>query len=95
MTQTDSESSTRTTCDASVHACPPVATVSIQTSMAVDHDLPMDPISIDNLCSRAATASSNTALGAIWRHAFKAGQDNAPQMVDGMQVSDVLKIGFE
>jgi len=64
-------------------------------SMAVDYDLPIDPISIDNLCSCAATASSNTTLGAIWRHAFKAGQDNGSQMVDGMQVSDVLKIGFE
>jgi hypothetical protein len=42
-----------------------------------------------------ATASSNTTLRAVWRHAFKAGQDNASQMVDGMQVSDVLKIGFE
>jgi len=94
-TQTDSELSTRTTCDTSVHACPPVATASIQTSMAVDYDSPMDPISVDSLCSRAATASSNTTLGAVWKHAFKAGQDNASQMVDGMQVSDVLKIGFE
>ena len=93
--QTDSELSTRTTCDASVHACPLVATVSTQTLTAVDYDLPMDPLSVDNLCSRAATASSDTALGAVWRHAFKAGQDNASQMVDGMQVSDVLKIGFE
>jgi hypothetical protein len=94
-TQTDSELSTRTTCDASVHACPPVATASIQTSMAIDYDSPMEPILVNSLCSRAATASSNTTLGAVWRHAFKAGQDNASQMVDGMQVSDVLKIGFE
>jgi len=93
--QTDSELSTRTTCDASVHACPPVFTASIQTSTAVDYDSPIDPLSVDNLCSRAATASSNTALGAVWRYAFKAGQDNASQMVDGMQVSNVLKIGFE
>jgi hypothetical protein len=28
-------------------------------------------------------------------HAFKAGQDNASQMVNGMQVSNMLKIGFE
>ena len=60
MTQTDSESSTRTTCDASVHACPPVATISIQMSMAVDHDLPMDPISINNLCSCAAPLPPHT-----------------------------------
>jgi hypothetical protein len=95
MTQTDSELSTQTTCDTSVHACPPVTTASIQTSMAIDYDSPMDPILVDSLCSHAATASSNTTLRAIWRHAFKVGQDNVSHMVNGMQVSDVLKIGFE
>ena len=95
MTQIASELSTQTTCDASVYACPPVTTASIQTSMAIDYDLPIDPVSINNLCSCAATASSDTALGAVWRHAFKMGQDNASQMVDGMQVSNVLKIGFK
>ena len=63
--------------------------------MAIDYNSPMDPLSVDGLCSRAATAPSNTTLRAIWRHAFKAGQDNASQMANGMQVSKVLKIGFE
>ena len=94
-TQTDLELSTWTTCNASVHACPPVATISTQMSTATDYDSPVDPVSVNKLCSHAATSSSNTTLGAVWRHAFRAGQDNGSQMVDGMQVSDVLKIGFE
>jgi len=75
--QTDSESYIPATCDANVQACQPVANASAQTLTTVDYDSPMDPSSTDNLCSRATTASSETPLGTIWKHAFKAGQDDA------------------
>ena len=55
----------------------------------------MDPSSTDNLCSHAATALSETPLGTVWKRAFKAGQDDASRMLNGLQVSDMLKLGFE
>src|SRR6266567_1928040 len=95
IVQTDLESSMTATCDANIQACPPITTVSAQTATTVDYDSPMDPMLIDILCSRAATASSDTILGTVWKHAFKAGQDDTSQIVDDMRVTDVLKVGFK
>jgi len=96
ITQTDFvEPPIPATCDANIQACRPVANASAQTSTTVNYDSPMDPSSTDDLCSQAASASSETPLGTVWKHAFKAGQDDASRILDGLQVSDMLKLGFE
>ncbi|KIM43451.1 hypothetical protein M413DRAFT_443388 [Hebeloma cylindrosporum] len=58
-----------------------------------------DSISIERLIGLARDSPQDSELGIVWQHALeegrKAGYAEGAKMVDGMQVSDVLKIGFE
>jgi len=58
-----------------------------------------DDVSIERLVSLAKDSPPDSALGIVWRYAFEEGKrigySEGAQMVDGIDINEVLKTGFE
>ena len=59
----------------------------------------MDDASIECLVGLAKDSPPDSALGIVWRYTFEEGKQigcsEGAQMVNGMDIKEVLKIGFE